>query len=345
MYRKALTSVLAVFLLQTLTIYVAIADSLSEFYAGKTITLYIGAEAGGGYDLYARALSRYMTRYIPASPAILPKNMPGASSMVLGNYLARIAPRDGTVVGAVSSSLLFEPLFKGSLSMARFQGPEMTMIGNGASAHWALLAAHSAGISSIDDLKYKELIVGATSRAGDAYLLTHAVKAVLGLDHLKIITGFSGIREVIGAAMRGEISGCVMDLEDLMALQPQWLLSGEIDVIAYLSQRQMVGAPTRAPLVADFAASDEDRKILDVIFASTMLARPLIAPPEIPPARTRSLRDAFLATLKDPDFLTEASKLKITPALTSGERMEDILRSTYTMPSAILARLRAVLAD
>jgi tripartite-type tricarboxylate transporter receptor subunit TctC len=307
--------------------------------------LYIGAEAGGGYDLYARALSRHMARYIAGSPAILPMNMPGAGSMVLGNYLARLAPRDGTAIGAVGSLLLFEPLFRGSQSMAQFRGPEMTMIGNGAMAHWVFVTRRSAKITSIDDLNRKALIVGTTSQASDAYILTHAVKQVLGLDHLKIVVGYRGIRDVAAALERGEISGSVMDMEDIMAIYPQWLTNGAIDVIAEFSRRKTAESPTQAPLVTDFLANDADRDALNAIFASTMLARPLIGPPEIPPARIKALRAAFLATLDDPDFLIEASKIKITPNRISGERMQEIITSIYALPEPILTRIRAVVAD
>jgi tripartite-type tricarboxylate transporter receptor subunit TctC len=345
MHQKALTLLFVALFLQTSVVRLATADPISDFYQGKTVTLYIGAEPGGGFDLYARALSRHMSPHIPGSPTILPVNMPGASSMILGNYLAKIAPRDGSVMGVVSPLLLFESLFNGPQSLAQFRGPEMTMIGNGATAHWALLARHSAGIASIDDLQHKDLIVGASARAGAAYILTHAIKEVLGLYHLKIVTGYGGIREIIGAVERGEISGCVMDLEDVMAVRPQWLGNAEIDVVAQLSPRNMAGVPVRAPSIIDIAITDEDKQVLDAILASTTLSRPLIAPPEIPLARTKALRDSFLATLDDPDFLTEAAKIKITPSPLSGERMQDSIDATYELPPAILARVRAILAD
>lgn len=336
---------LVVALIQMFMIIVAGAVSLPDFYQGKTVTLYIGAEPGGGYDLYARALSRQMARHIAGSPMILPSNIPGAGGMILANYLAKLAPRDGTAIGGVGSLLLFEPLFRGAQSMAQFQGPDMTMIGNGAAAHWVFLARHSAGITSIDDLRRKDLIVGTTSQASDTYILTHAVRQILGLDHLKLVVGYHGIRNVAGALERGEISGCVMDMEDIMAVYPQWLTNGAVDIIARFSRSKMTRAPTNVPLVTDLVTSDADRRALDAILASTMLARPLIAPPQIPPARAKALRDAFLATFNDPEFLTEMLRIHITPNPTSGERMQDIVRNAYALPPSILARIRAILAD
>src|SRR5262245_57622422 len=106
------------------------ADDVADFYRGKTITCYIGYGVGGAYDFYGRQISRWMSRHIPGNPKVVPENMPGASSMVLGNHLAKRAPRDGTAFGIVNSALIFDPLFAGAQSKAQFTGPDMTMIGN-----------------------------------------------------------------------------------------------------------------------------------------------------------------------------------------------------------------------
>lgn len=323
----------------------AASDSAADFFLGKTITLYIGGEAGGGYDLFMRTLARHITPHIPGGPAVLPVNMPGASSMILGNYLARVAPRDGSVIGAVNPLLLFEALFSGAHSMAQFRGPEMTMIGNGATAHWVLLTRHSEAITSVTDLKYKDLVVGTTARPGASYILTHAIQKIFDLSHLKIVSGYAGIREVAGAVDRGELSGCVMDIEDLMVLRPQWLRETSMDIIAELSPRDVAGGVNRAPSIRELAANDEDKHVLDVIFASTTLSRPLIAPPQLPPSRTESLRDGFLAAFSDPVFLAEMAVMKIAPSPTSGKRMEEMIGAAYDVSPELLARLHAVLGD
>src|SRR4249919_2299638 len=136
------------------------AQTVAEFYRGKTITCYIGYGAGGGYDLFARTISRHMPRHIPGNPNILPVNMPGASSMILGNHLARRAPQDGTAFGAVNSALVFDTLFAGSESKAQFHGTDLTIIGNAVSSAAVLVAWHTSGIKTIADIRQKPLIVG-----------------------------------------------------------------------------------------------------------------------------------------------------------------------------------------
>src|SRR5258705_11454737 len=162
----AITSVAVLALCVALSSLPAAAQSVADFYRGKTITCFIGYGVGGGYDLFARTISRHMSRHIPGNPTILPVNMPGASSLVLGNHLAKRAPRDGTAIGAVNSALLFDTLFAGAESQAQFHGPEMTMLGNAGSSAAVLIALHTTGIKTINDLRQKPLVIGPASRSG-----------------------------------------------------------------------------------------------------------------------------------------------------------------------------------
>src|SRR5215475_1315151 len=321
------------------------ADPVADFYRGKTITCFIGYGVGGGYDLFARTISRHMPRHIPGNPTILPVNMPGASSMVLGNHLAKRAPQDGTAIGAVNSALLFDPLFAGAETKAQFQGPEMTMIGNAVSSAAVLIAWHTSGIKTIDDLRHKPLIVGAPSRTGDTYLLPLAIKNTLGLDNLKLITGYPGTREIVIALERGELTGRVWDMEGIKAARPDWLKNGNINLIAQLAPQAMPEVPAGVPLVKDYVPNNDDKKVLDVIFVSTILARPYIAPPGIPADRAKALREAFMATMRDPEFLVEVGKLQLNISPTAGEEMERIVADAYAQPDAIVQKVRKALVD
>ena len=323
----------------------AAAQSVADFYRGKTITCFIGYGVGGGYDLFARTISRHLSRHIPGNPAIVPVNMPGASSMILGNHLARRAPRDGTAIGAVNSALLFDTLFAGAESKAQFHGPEMTMIGNAVSSAAVLVAWHTSGVKTIDDLRHKPLIIGAPSRTGDTYLLPLAIKNTLRLDNLKIITGYPGTREIVIALERGELTGRVWDMEGVKAARPDWLKDGKLNIVAQLAPKKMPEVPAGVPLVKDYVPNDDDKKVLDVIFVSTILARPYIAPPGIPAERVKALRQAFLATMKDPEFLAETGKLQLNIDPTSGEDMERIVGEAYALPEAIVQKVRKALAD
>jgi tripartite-type tricarboxylate transporter receptor subunit TctC len=342
MIARLLTLAIAIF---TWSIAPASAESAADFYKGKTITVYIGYASGGGYDLFARVISRHIPRHIPGNPHMLPVNMPGASSMILANHLAKRAPQDGTAIGAVNSALVFEKLFLGDESKAQFTGPEMTMIGNAVSSASVLVAWHASGVKTIEDLRQKGLIVAATSRTGDTYLLPLAIKNVLGLDRMKLILGYPGTREAAIALERGEVTGRVWDMEGIKAGRPQWLKDNLLNIIVQLAPKKMPEIPESVPLVKDYVSDPEERTALDVVFMSTILARPYIAPPNIPAERRQILRNAFMATMKDPAFLAEAQKLQLTIDPTSGEEMEKIVRDAYALPPSVIAKVRKALTE
>ena len=321
---------------------VARADSVADFYRGRTITCYIGYASGGGYDLYVRSIGRYMQKHIPGNPNIVPMNMPGASSMTLGNHLARVAPRDGTAFGAVNSMLLFDPLFNGPKSKAQFTGVDMTMIGNAVVSAAVLIALRTSGVTSLEDLRKTELTIAASTPSGDTYLLALALRNVLGLK-LRIITGYPGTREVAMALENGEVHGRVWDMEGIKAARPQWLRDGTIRILAQLAPRADRAAPPGVPLARDFAANDDDKRVLDVICLSTALARPFIAPPGIPPERAQALKDAFWATMRDPDFLAEMERLQLAIDPVSGADMEKLLKEAYALPDGLVQRVRKAL--
>jgi tripartite-type tricarboxylate transporter receptor subunit TctC len=319
------------------------AQSAAEFYRDKVINLYIGYGPGGGYDLYARTLAKHMVRHIPGAPRILPTNMPGASSMTLANYVAKIAPKDGLAFGAVNSALIFDPLFSGTRSKAQFNAPDMTMIGNIVSSASVLVSWHTSGVKTIDDIRAKGLTIAATSPSGDTYLLPLSVKNILGLDKLKLITGYPGSREVAIALEQNEVAGRVWDMEGIKSTRPDWLRDNKLNIVAQLAPHKMPEVPADVPLVKDYVISQEDKDALDVIFLSTTLARPYIAPPEIPQDRAKALRDAFMATMKDPEFAADLDKLSMNVDATSGEDMQKIVKDAYSLPAATVEKVRRAL--
>lgn len=246
-------------------------------------------------------------------------------------------------MGAVNSALVFDPLFAGANSKAQFAGPDLTMIGNIVSSASVLVAWATSGVKTIDDVREKGLLIGATSPSGDTYLLPLSVKNILGLDKLKIVTGYPGTREAALALEQGEISGRVWDMEGIKASRPDWLRDGKINIIAQLAPRKMPEVPSQVPLIKDYVKDPNDRTALDVIFLSTILARPYIGPPGVPADRVRALRAAFIKTVQDPEFVAEAKKRQLTIDPTSGEEMEKIIADAYKLPPATVEKVRRAL--
>jgi tripartite-type tricarboxylate transporter receptor subunit TctC len=323
----------------------ACANEVADFYKGKTLTVYIGYGPGGGYDLYARTLARHIVKHIPGNPQAVPSNMPGASSMTLGNFLARIAPKDGTSIGAINSALLFDPLFAGKNSKAQFTGPDMTMIGNLTSSASVLVAWHESGIKTLADVREKGITIAATSPSGDTYLLPLSIKNMLGLDKLKMVIGYPGTREAALALERGEVSGRVWDMEGIKAARPDWLRDNKINLVAQLAPKKMPEVPPEVPLVRDSVPDEEDRRVLDVIFLSTVIARPYVGPPGIPEDRKKALRAAFMATVADAEFLSDINKVQLSIDAMSGDEMEQLIKDSYNLPPTTVEKVRKALTS
>jgi hypothetical protein len=134
-------------------------------------------------------------------------------------------------------------------------------------------------------------------------------------------------------------------MEGIKAARPHWLKDGSINIVAQLAPRKMPEVPAGVPLVKDYVPNDEDKKVLDVIFMSTVLARPYVAPPEMPADRAKALRDAFMATMQDPEFMAEIEKLQLTIDPTSGEEMQRVVSEAYALPEAVIQKVRKALAD
>ena len=288
-----------------------------------------------------------MGKHIPGNPAFVNINMPGASSMTLANHLARAAPRDCTAFGAVDSALIFDPIFGGPRSKAQFRGTEMSIVGNAVVSSAVLVALKQSGVESIADIRKggpKELVIAASTPSGNTFLLPMALKNVLGL-RLKIISGYAGSREAAMALETGEVMGRVWDMEGVKATRPQWLADGTLKLLAQLAPKKHPTVPADVPLAGDLAQSEEDRKALDLIAISTTLARPYLAPPGLPPERLRALRDAFMATMRDPEFLSEMAKLQLTVDPVSGDEMEKAVREAYELPDSLIQRVRQALSN
>jgi tripartite-type tricarboxylate transporter receptor subunit TctC len=221
----------------------------------------------------------------------------------------------------------------------------MPAIANAVSAAAVLFSYKTSGVKTFEDLRTKDLVIGAMTKTGDTYVIPAAVKKILGLEKFRIVTGYPGTREVVMAIERGEVQGRVWYMEGLKGIRPHWLEDGSVNLLAQLAPQRMPEVPAHVPSVMDFITNDEDRRALDVIFLPTLLARPYITTPGVPPERLVALRKAFMATLMDKDFLAEMERAQMGITPMSGEDMERRTKAAYDQPEAIVKRVRNILAE
>jgi len=291
------------------------AQSATDFYRGKTIDLNIGYSVGGGYDLYARLIARRLGQHIPGNPTVVPKNMEGAGSLRLANYLYAAAPSDGTVIGATSRSA----------------NNEVSVC----------VALASSGVTKFEDLFTKQLTIGSTGAADDTYQFPALINAVLGTK-FKIVTGYPGGNDVSLALERDEVQGrCGWSWSSIKTTRFNWVRNKRIIVLVQMSLTKHPDLPD-VPLIMDLAKTDEQRQIFKMIFARQTMGRPYLAPPGVPADRLAALRKAFMDTMADQEFLGEAEQNKFEINPVSGEQLEALVKEVYQTPPEVVKKAAAM---
>lgn len=324
----------------TLHTAMANAQSAAQFYTGKAVDLQIGYSVGGGYDLYARLVARHLGQHIPGNPTIVPKNMEGAGSLRLANWLYSAAPRDGTVIGATSRGAAFDPLL--NQKGAQFDASKFSWIGSANDEVSVCVALQTSGITKFDDVLSKPLTIGSTGVGDDTYQFPALVNAVLGTK-FKIITGYPGGNDVSLAIERGEVEGrCGWSWSSIKATRMNWVESKKIIVLVQMSLSKHPDLPD-VPLIMDLAKTDEQRQIFKLIFARQVMGRPFLAPPGVPADRVTALRQAFTEMMTDKEFLSDADAGKFEINQVSGEQLEALVKEIYQTPPDVTKKAAAIL--
>jgi tripartite-type tricarboxylate transporter receptor subunit TctC len=319
---------------------VACAQSVADFYKGRNVELYIGYSVGGGYDLYARMLARHIGKHIPGNPTVLPKNMEGAGSLRLTNWLYNVGAKDGTVFGAIGRGTGFDTLLGNKA--AQFDAAKFSWIGSANNEVSICVAWHTSGITKFQDLLTRTLIVGGTSASADTDQFPKVTNGVLGTK-MRVITGYPGGNEIGLAMERGEVQGrCGWSWSSVKSTHQKWYDEKKFHILVQLALEKHPDLPD-VPLITDLATTEEARQILRLIFARQVMGRPFLAPPNIPRDRLDALRKAFVDTMKDKDFLadTEKAALEITPV--DGAEIEKLVKEVHTTPPAVAQRAAAMI--
>jgi len=310
------------------------AQSVEEFYKGKTVNLLIGFSVGGGYDLYARHLARYMGKHIPGKPTIVPQNMAGAGSLRAASFLYSAAPKDGTAIGTFARTTGINPLLE---SGANFDGTKFGWLGSVTNDTSACVVWHTSAVKNWKDFLEKPVTLGGQGPSSEPDIFANLYKNVFGAK-VKLVAGYPGTNEITLAMERGEVEGlCGLSWSTIKTRHAQWLKDKKINIIvqaAFKKEPEM----TDVPLIVDLTKDQEKLQILKIFLAAQEMARPFAAPPGIPEDRKAALIAAFDATVKDPEFLAEAKKLDLDVNSVSGSAIDKLLAELYATPKDILAK-------
>jgi tripartite-type tricarboxylate transporter receptor subunit TctC len=312
------------------------ADAVADFYHGKTITIIVGYSAGGGYDLYARAISRHMGKHLPGSPNFIVQNITGAGSLNAANNIYNVAPKDGTVFGTFARGLFIEPLI--GTAKVKFEAAKFTWLGSGTNEVSLCATWHTSPVKTWADALKTTFTVGGEGAGSDPDTYSALIRNVFGAK-LKLVTGYHGTSDIILAIERGEVDGrCGWSWSSIKSTRGAWIAEKKLNFIAFMSE-QKADELRNIPGISEFA-NERQKKVLKLVTSRQVMGRPFAAPPGVPEDRKQALRAAFDATMKDKAFLDEAHKLKLEVNPVSGAEVDRLIAELYRSPKDIVEEAR-----
>lgn len=321
----------------------AAAQDVSEFYKDKRIDLVISSTVGGGNDISARLLARVLPNHIPGRPQVIPRNMPGAGGVTAANHLYNLAPRDGTAIAMIQNSAVFDPLF-GS-NAAKFDVQRINWLGSPSKDVGVLIVWHTVPVDNIADAKKRGLVLGVSGGLNATPAFYSRVLAHVFDIPVKMVAGYPGQAEAFLALERGENEGYPSVFWSSMKIvKPDWIARKQVKMLVHFGAAphpELAHVPFADTLLKD---QPEARALMSVASAPLAVGRPVMAPPEVPPARIAALRAAFSATFRDAAYLAECAKQNLEcNDPTSGAELQKIVTDTYAAPAPLVARLRNLL--
>jgi tripartite-type tricarboxylate transporter receptor subunit TctC len=308
-------------------------DEVENFYKAHSISMIIGFAAGGGYDLYGRLISRFIGKYLPGNPGIIPQNMTGAGSLRALNYLYSIAPKDGSVIGTFSRALILAPLLNG----AEFDSRKFTWIGSVAQDVVVCFTSHASRIRTWSNFLSTQSSLGGEGAAAEPDIYALFMKNVFGAK-VKLVSGYRGTNDIFLAIERGELDGaCGISWATIAGLHPDWIRDKKINVIVQSGLRKHPDLPD-VPILTEAIKDQEQEQMLKLMLTPLAMSRPFAAPPNIPPERKQALMSAFAQAAGDPQLKSEGARMNMDIDFVSAEGIQKLLADAYATPKALLAK-------
>jgi tripartite-type tricarboxylate transporter receptor subunit TctC len=318
----------------------ASADSVADFYKGKQITLIIGGGAGGGYDVYFRALGRHLGKHIPGNPTIIPKNQPAASGLAAAAARYTTADKDGTVIGAFPNNVPMDPLFGNP--GARYDALKLNWLGSIGKLQNVCATWHTSPIKTIAQARERDVVVAAAAAPTNTAIMPKVLNALLD-TRFKPIIGYDPGAGLTRAVERGEAEGiCGLSWSTMKASRPHWIKQHLLNVLVQMGLEKLPDLPN-VPSALDIVTDPTKKQVLELILIRQEPGRPVAAPPGIPADRLAALRKAFDETMKDPEFVTEAKKLNMEIDPLNAAQMQKLLTTAYATPKPIVQQAAALL--
>lgn len=319
----------------------------ADFYKGKTIRMVLGFSAGGTNDLWARAVARYWSKYIPGNPDVIVQNMPGAGSMIAANYVYGVGKPDGLTLGLISPALFFDQL--AGRKEVQFDWAKFAWIGSPEETDEMLSVRSDSPYKTLEDIRKATVPpkCGATGTGTTGHYFPRLLEEVLGLK-FNIVLGYPGASEIDLAVEKGEVHCRAGTTSAFFGREPgrTWAKTGFVRLLVLGGMKRDPRAPD-VPTIWELMEKEKTpelgRRVATVVLSPGFFGRPIVGSPGIPPDRVKVLREGFMKTMSDPELLAEAEKRKWEPSPVSGEKLEALARDVIAQPPEVISRMNAVL--
>ena len=316
------------------------AQENAPLFPKKTVTLYIGNTAGGTYDLYGRLTAKYLGRFLPGNPAIVPENMPGAGTIRAANYIYNVASRDGTAMGIVAETIAVEQAIGNPA--VQYDARKYTWIGRIVSSAGVHIMWHTSKVRTLEDARQHESLLAGTGAGNVAETVPTLMNALLGTK-FKIIRGYPSATEALLAMERGEVEGTAVNWVGFRSSRPDWIKDRKVTVLfQYLPERGR-DIPD-APALGEMGNTPEAKQLFRLYGSMATIGRSILASPDIPPATAAALRSGFNQMVKDPDFNSEVKRLGTDLDVATGEQLQLAVQSTLDIPASVIENAKAIFA-
>ncbi len=316
------------------------AQTPEQFYKGKTIDFMIGYATGGSNDAYSRLIANHFGKHIPGNPTVVPKNMPGAGSFLAVNRIYSVSPKDGTVIGLGAPTMAIDE--KLGNPGVRFKTAELDWIGRVDSLINIVMMWKTSPVKTHRRRAENRATLSSTGAGSTSSVYPAVMNNVLGTK-FKLILGYKGSNEAMLALERGEVEGHSTAWSAVKVAQPNWLRDKSINILVQFGLKRHPELPD-IPTAVELGRNDEERQILGAILKASEIGTSFFTTPGVPADRLAALRRAFDATMKDPDFLAEAEKFRLTVGPMTGEEVQKLVTEVTDLPPALIEKVRAAFA-
>jgi tripartite-type tricarboxylate transporter receptor subunit TctC len=314
-------------------------ETPEQFFRGKTVNIYVGSPAGGGYDTYGRLVARHFGRHVPGQPTIVVQNMPGAGSNKAAGFIYAVAPKDGTAIGAIFPGAVLQPLLGDT--PVQHEPNKLVYVGSANSEVYHCVVRADAPAKTFREAQQKEIIAGASREGGTTRDLPVMLNNLAGAK-FKVVTGYAGSREIGIAMERNEVhASCGVGWAGFETTYPHWF---EQKMVTMMLQLALKGHPTLdkwgVPLATEFATSQENRQAMELVLSQGLFGRPFALPPDVPQDRVAALRKAFTDTMADPALRADAQKAKLDVDVYSGVDLQAKVAELFALPAGVVEKAK-----